>query len=86
MISSYSELTKDRSVTIHHRNIRALAIEIYKVIYKFTISTPLLKSDSHLPKKICVICLIESPLKTMKNAFYFILKALFILKLFKFLS
>ena len=30
---SYSELlTKDRSVTIHHRNIRALAIEIYKVI------------------------------------------------------
>ena len=31
--SSYSELlTKDRSVTIHHKNIRALAIEIYKVI------------------------------------------------------
>ena len=29
--SSYSELlTKDRSVTIHHRNIRALAIEIYR--------------------------------------------------------
>ena len=36
-------------------------------------------------KKICVICLIESPLKMMKNAFYFILKALFVLKLFKFL-
>ena len=33
-------------------------------------------------KKICVICLIESPLKMMKNAFYFILKALFVLKLF----
>ena len=31
--SSYSELlTKDRSVTIHHRNIRALAVKIYKVI------------------------------------------------------
>ena len=31
--SSYREqLTKDRSVTIHHRNIRALAIEIYKVM------------------------------------------------------
>ena len=29
--SSYGELlTKDRSVTIHHKNIRALAIEIYK--------------------------------------------------------
>ena len=37
-------------------------------------------------KKICVICLIESPLKMMKNAFYFILEALFVLKLFKFLS
>ena len=37
-------------------------------------------------KKICVICLTESPLKMMKNAFYFILKALFILKILKFLS
>ena len=34
----------------------------------------------------CVICFIESPLKMMKNAFYFILKALFVLKLSKFLS
>ena len=37
-------------------------------------------------KKDCVISLIESPLKMMKNAFYFILKALFVLKIFKFLS
>ena len=37
-------------------------------------------------KKMCIICLIESPLKMMKNAFYFILKALFILKIFEFLS
>ena len=28
----------------------------------------------------------ESPVKMMKNAFYFTLKALFVLKLFKFLS
>ena len=28
----------------------------------------------------------ESPLKLMKNAFYFTLKALFVLKIFKFLS
>ena len=28
-------------------------------------------------KNICVICLIESPFKMMKNTFYFILKALF---------
>ena len=37
-------------------------------------------------KKNCVICLIKSPLKMMKNVFYLILKALFVLKLFKFLS
>ena len=37
-------------------------------------------------KKNCVVGFIESPLKIMKNAFYFILKALFILKIFKFLS
>ena len=37
-------------------------------------------------KKNCVIWSIESPLQMMKNAFYFILKALFVLKVFKFLS
>ena len=37
-------------------------------------------------KKNCVICFIESPLKMMKNDFYFILKALFVLEIFKFLS
>ena len=37
-------------------------------------------------KKNCVTCFIESPLKMMKNAFYFILKALFFLKISKFLS
>ena len=37
-------------------------------------------------KKIYVICFIESPLRMMKNAFYFILKALIVLKIFKFLS
>ena len=45
-----------------------------------------LKSDSHLPKRTCVISFIESPLKLMKNAFYFILKAPFVLKIFKSLS
>ena len=45
-----------------------------------------LKSESYLPKKFFFICFNESPLKIMKNAFYFILKALFVLKIFKFLS
>ena len=38
-----------------------------------------------LLKKI-VICLIESPLEMTKNAFYFILKVLSVLKVFKILS
>ena len=37
-------------------------------------------------EKVCVICFIKGPLKMMKNAFNFILKALFVLKIFKFLS
>ena len=37
-------------------------------------------------KKINVTCFIEGPLKMKKNSFYFILKALFVLKIFKFLS
>ena len=37
-------------------------------------------------QKNCVICLIDSPLKMMKNVFYFILKAIFVLKILKLLS
>ena len=44
----------------------------------------ILKSDSHLPKNFALFTLFnERPLKTMKNAFYFILKSLFVLKIFK---
>ena len=50
----------------------------------FTLKT--LKSDSHLTKTIFVICSNESPSKMMKNALYFILKALSVLKIFKLLS
>ena len=46
----------------------------------------LFKVELSPSKKICVTCLIESPLKMMKNAFYFILKAIFVLKIFKLLS
>ena len=41
--------------------------------------------DFHLRKKN-VICFNDSPSKIMKHAFYFMLKALFVLKIFKFLS
>ena len=41
--------------------------------------------DSHLPKKVCIIYLTEIPLKMMKMLFL-ILKALFVFKIFEFLS
>ena len=43
-----------------------------------------LKSGSHLPKKNLFICFNDNPSKMMKNVFYFILKALFILKILNF--
>ena len=45
-----------------------------------------IKARLSTSKKICVVFLIESPLKMMKNAFYSILKALFVLKISTFLS
>ena len=48
--SSYGELlTKDSSVTIHHRNIRTLAIEIYKNLQG--LSPPLL-NDVFMPRQL----------------------------------
>ena len=44
-----------------------------------------LKVGPPTSKKNCVICFIERSLKMMKNAFYFILKALSVLKIFQFL-
>ena len=44
-----------------------------------SINQDTLKSDSHLPKKF-FICFNDSPSKMIKNVFYFILKALFVLK------
>ena len=44
------------------------------------------KSDSQLPKDFALFTFIENPLKMMKNAFYFILKALFLPKILKVLS
>ena len=46
----------------------------------------ILKSDSHLPKKFVLFASFGSPLKMIDNAFYFILKTSFVLKIFKFLS
>ena len=57
-----------------------LFLQLWKWKYFF------LKLDSHLPKKSFFICFNDSSSKLIKNVFYFILKAHFILKIFKFLS
>ena len=44
-----------------------------------------LKLESHLPKKKNFICFNESRLEVTKNAFYFTVKALFVLKILKLL-
>ena len=59
------------------------AFEDLHLLYKHVLDY--LKSNSQLSKKK-IICFNDSPSKMMKNAFYFILKALFVLKIFKFLS
>ena len=65
--------------------LKKFALGLLNVI-KFHCFGSLFKVGLSPSKKICVICLIESPLKMMKNAFYFILKALFVLMIFRFLS
>ena len=48
-------------------------------------TTMYLKGGFSPSKKVVFICFSESPLKAMKTAFYFMLKALFILEIFQFL-
>ena len=81
-----------------YTGLGAQTLAVKKICFKFSIFscistevliidfTMQLKSDSHIPKNFFIICFSDSPSKMMKNAFYFILKALFILKVFKFLS
>ena len=60
----------------HEKLIRGNAGKVYDFLINLFFSfEEALKADYHLPKN-CVICFIESPIKIMKNAFYFILKAL----------
>ena len=71
----------------HLSNCKAFSKTRYACGTKGHLSTVCkLKPDSHLSKKIFIIRFNDSPPKMMKNAFYFILKALFVLKIFTFLS
>ena len=58
------------------------------VVYEnhFVIYSTWIKVGLSPSKKICIICFIESPLKMIKNVFYFILEPLFVFKISKFSS
>ena len=59
---------------------------MFFVFSRFSVSlASMVKVGLSASKNICVICFDKSPLEMMKSAFYFILKAFFILKIFKFL-
>ena len=45
-----------------------------------------LNSDSHIPKSLFLFSLMKGPIKMTKNAFHFMLKALFVLEIFRFLA
>ena len=70
------------SAYISHRTCFFLLYLFLQMLHNFFCRY--LKVDSHLQQ--CFISFNDSPSKIMKNAFYFILKALFVLKIFKFLS
>ena len=59
-----------------HHQFTVIFFEVFRIMYL------LLKSGSHLPKKIFFVCFNDSPSKMMKNVFYFMLKALFVIKIF----
>ena len=72
--------TKERTLgknTVTSVSQKIVSKQVYQNIVKIGLSSS---------KKKCFICFNESLLKVMKNAFYFILKALFVLKIFNFLS
>ena len=66
------------------KGLRFLSLGIFKLVTVF--EKNVFKVGLSRSKKICVICFTESPLKMMNNVFYSILKALFVLEIFKFLS
>ena len=67
-----------------------LSLSVAEVFHKLSFKCCLGSSRTQFglssSKKICVVCFIKSPLKMIKNALHFILKDLFVLKIFKFLS
>ena len=66
--------------------VRYFASKVWNNKVKISGSVEIFKVGLVLFSKICFICFLKRILKMIKNAIYFILKALFVLKIFKFLS
>ena len=71
-----------KNLTNLHR-LKQMNSTYNKTFYTCLTEPLFLKLDPHLPKFI-FICFNDSPSKTMKIDFYFILKALFVPQIFKF--
>ena len=65
------------------KNQKGICRKIWYVLLPYLL---LRESQAFTFQKNCVNCFVKSPLKMIQNTFYFILKALFILKIFKFLE
>ena len=75
-----SQAVTEWSITPNNFNLKK------PTLFTANLSQYLKLSDSHLPNIYKHICFNDSRSKLMKNAFCFILKALFVLKIFKSLS
>ena len=76
---------RDRCAAFLLRSNLKVLIEVYLIFRSLQLDVAF-KVGLSPSEKNYVTCFIESPLKMMKNAFYLILKAVFVLKIFKFLS
>ena len=65
---------------------RCFVKKVFQQISELNRKTPVLESLKGAFSGLRQFLVNESPLKMMKNAFYFISKAFFVLKTFKFLS
>ena len=81
-------LVVQRNGLLHCLSFRWLRKFIIQIAYKIIIETQLneIKVRLYPSKKNFFICFNDSPSTMMKNVFYFILKTLFVLKIFEFLS
>ena len=67
-----------------HRTLPVTACE--NSVFIDVVARYRLNSDSHIPKSLFLFSLMKGPIKMTKNAFHFVLKALFVLEIFRFLA